>query len=152
MSSLNKTKTTTIPDTSSQSDAPETSRHSVNDDVLLSNVDPAGKHFIIDFWGADHLEDVHTVEKALRTAAQAAGAVLLHSHLHKFGEGGGVTGVALLAESHISIHTWPELQYAALDVFMCGASKPELAVDCLAQAFQPEKIETREILRGAKTN
>jgi len=73
---------------------------------------------------------------------------LLHIHLHKFSEGGGVTGVALLAESHISIHSWPEHGYAAFDVFMCGASHPERAVEVLKSTFNPTRVEIKEILRG----
>ncbi len=110
----------------------------------------AGRHFIIDFWGAQKLEDTSAIEQALREAASAAGAVLLHIHLHKFTQGGGVTGVALLAESHISVHTWPELDYAAFDVFMCGASKPEKAVSCLKRHFEPERYEVKQVLRGEK--
>jgi len=108
----------------------------------------AGRHFIVDFWGAQNLANTQLIEQSLVEAARVAGAVLLHIHLHKFSEGGGVTGVALLAESHISVHTWPELDYAAFDVFMCGNAKPELAVACLQAAFQPEKVEIKEILRG----
>ncbi len=110
--------------------------------------DAAGRHFIVDFWQASHLDDLKAIENALVGAAEVAGAVLLHIHLHKFNEGGGVTGVALLAESHISVHTWPELNYAAFDVFMCGASKPEKAVEFLRECFSPEKYTINEILRG----
>jgi len=94
------------------------------------------------------LDDTLAIEKALREAADIAGAVLLHIHLHKFSEGGGVTGVALLAESHISVHTWPELNYAAFDIFMCGTSKPEKSLAYLQECFVPERYEIKEILRG----
>lgn len=108
----------------------------------------AGHHFIVDFWGAKYLENVDVLEKALTDAAHVAGAVLLHIHLHKFTEGGGVTGVALLAESHISVHTWPERDYAAFDVFMCGDARPQEAVKLLESVFQPSRTEVSEILRG----
>jgi S-adenosylmethionine decarboxylase len=55
-------------------------------------------------------------------------ARVLFSHFHAFGEGQGVTGVVLLAESHITIHTWPECGFAAADIFMCGSAQPELAL------------------------
>ncbi len=113
-----------------------------------SNIDCAGRHFIVDFWGAQNLDNTQLIEQALLEAARVAGAVLLHVHLHKFSQGGGVTGVALLAESHISVHTWPELDYAAFDVFMCGNAKPEKAVACLEEYFAPTKHEVKEILRG----
>ena len=108
----------------------------------------AGRHYIVDFWGAQMLDDAEKIESALRAAAKAGEANLLHIQLHKFSEGGGVTGVALLAESHISIHSWPEHDYAAFDVFMCGASYPERAVEVLKNIFKPTQVEIKEILRG----
>ena len=73
----------------------------------------AGNHLLIDLWDGEHFDDIGMIELALRRAVAAAGATLLHLHLHEFGAGGGVSGVAVLAESHISIHTWPERSYAA---------------------------------------
>jgi len=60
------------------------------------------------------------MEATLREAVLQAGATLLHIHLHHFTPNGGISGVAVLAESHISVHTWPERNFAAFDVFMCG--------------------------------
>lgn len=121
-----------------------------NNDFFMTDGDQefAGKHFIIDFWGARFLDDVDTLKHALKNAASIAGAELLHIHLHKFSEGGGITGVAVLAESHISVHTWPERGFAAFDVFMCGRSKPEKAVELLKKALTPERFEVNKILRG----
>ncbi len=110
--------------------------------------DTAGRHYIVDFWGAKYLDNADVIEDALSDAARRAGAVLLHIHIHHFGEESGVTGVALLAESHISVHTWPERGYAAFDVFMCGNAHPERAVECLKEVFKPERVELKEILRG----
>jgi len=59
-----------------------------------------------------------------------------------------VSGVAVLAESHISIHSWPEYGYAALDVFMCGQTHPRRAIDVLKDAFSPRKVVVKEQLRG----
>ena len=117
------------------------------DKASLSNRNIAGRHFIVDFYGASHLTDLTLIEKVLIDASHIAGATLLHIHLHKF-TGGGITGVALLAESHISVHTWPERDYAAFDVFMCGEALPEKAVSLLEQVFQPSRTETQEIFRG----
>ena len=108
----------------------------------------AGSHLIIDLWDAAHLDDVGVIELALRRAIQAAGATLLHLHLHAFSPSGGVSGVALLAESHISIHTWPERGYAAIDVFMCGSAAPHRVVPILKHAFAAGRIAIAEQLRG----
>jgi len=106
-----------------------------------------GRHYILDFWGMDGLKDVNHIESALRNASAAAKATLLHIHLHEF-SGGGITGVALLAESHMSIHTWPEHDYAAFDIFMCGQSEVEKAVEVLTIAFSPNKYDINELYRG----
>ena len=90
-----------------------------------NDTDCAGRHYIADFYGAQQLDDIDVMGNALTQAAQIAGATLLHVHLHTFADGGGITGVALLAESHISVHTWPELNYAAFDAFMCGNANPK---------------------------
>ena len=107
----------------------------------------AGTHVILDLWGAQHLADVRALEEAMIAAVDAAGATLLHIHLHPF-PGGGVSGVAVLAESHISIHTWPEREYAAIDIFMCGDAAPECAVEVLERALRPARKGVDFILRG----
>jgi S-adenosylmethionine decarboxylase len=108
----------------------------------------AGSHLIIDLWDARHLDDIGAVELALRRAVRAAGASLLHLHLHAFTPNGGVSGVAVLAESHVSIHTWPERGYAAIDVFMCGAAEPHKVVPILKHAFEAGRIAICEQMRG----
>jgi S-adenosylmethionine decarboxylase len=89
------------------------------------------------------------VETALRGAASAAGATLLEVRLHSFGAGQGVTGVAMLAESHISIHTWPEHGYAAVDIFLC-APRHELdaGLAVIAKAVAAASVHSRLIERG----
>ncbi|MDA0997873.1 MAG: adenosylmethionine decarboxylase [Proteobacteria bacterium] len=108
----------------------------------------AGTHLIIDVYGGSRLDDLDHVEAALRKAVTAADATLLHIHLHHFTPNGGISGVAVLAESHISIHTWPECGYAALDVFMCGAANPHATIEILREAFEPDRIALEEHLRG----
>ena len=88
------------------------------------------------------------IEQLLRDAAKAAGAQVLHSHFHGFGDGLGVTGVVLLAESHISIHTWPEDGFAAADIFMCGATDPQRALSLLRGALQPTGCSVTNIRRA----
>jgi S-adenosylmethionine decarboxylase len=106
-----------------------------------------GVHLIIDLFGATRLNEVGHVEETLRSSVKAAGATLLHIYLHRF-EPNGVSGVAVLAESHISIHTWPEVGYAAIDVFMCGAPNINLCISVLRDAFEAERVVVNEILRG----
>jgi len=108
----------------------------------------AGTHLIIDLWGAARLDDLEHIEETLRECVRAAGATLLHIHLHHFTPNCGVSGVAVLAESHISVHTWPEKGFAAFDVFMCGEAQPHKAVDVLKRAFGPERVNVGEHLRG----
>ena len=108
----------------------------------------AGTHLIIDLWGASHLDDIPRMEQAFLDCVRECGATLLHIHMHHFTPIGGVSGVAVLAESHISVHTWPERDYAAFDVFMCGDARPELAIPVLQRAFRPKRIEVSENLRG----
>ena len=108
----------------------------------------AGTHLILDCWEATHLDDINRIEAALREAVEVSGATLLHIHLHHFTPNGGVSGVAVLAESHISIHTWPERDFAALDVFMCGDTQPEKVIPVFEKAFETSKIEVKTYLRG----
>jgi len=108
----------------------------------------AGTHLIVDLSGAGHLDDVPYIERALIEAVEAADATLLHIHLHHFTPNGGVSGVAVLAESHISIHTWPERGFAALDIFMCGRANPHKSIPVLERAFKPESLSVQEFLRG----
>lgn len=116
--------------------------------IVRDGVRYAGTHLIIDVYGAGRLDELDHVEAALRDAVDAAGATLLHIHLHHFTPNGGISGVAVLAESHISIHTWPECGYAALDVFMCGETNPHATVEILREAFAPERIAVEEHMRG----
>ena len=108
----------------------------------------AGRHLLIDFWQARHLKDTECVERALCDASAAAGATVLRLDLHRFESSGGVAGVAILAESHISIHTWPERGYAAIDIFMCGDTRPYEALPILTAAFEPQRQEITEHWRG----
>ena len=107
-----------------------------------------GRHLIAEFWGASNLVDPEPARAVLREAAEACGATVLGINLHDFGERAGFTGVAVLSESHISLHSWPEHGYMAVDVFMCGECDPRGAVDVLADHFQPAQTEVRVLSRG----
>jgi S-adenosylmethionine decarboxylase len=115
---------------------------------IKNGIEYAGTHLIIDLWDASRLDDLELMESAMREAVLTCGATLLHIHLHHFTPTYGISGVAILAESHISVHTWPERNFAAFDIFMCGEAKPELAIPVLKQAFEPEKMNISEHLRG----
>ncbi|WP_299444772.1 adenosylmethionine decarboxylase [uncultured Rhodospira sp.] len=108
----------------------------------------AGRHLILDLWQAKGIDDLERVEQAMREAVRVAGATLLHIHLHHFSPNGGVSGVAVLAESHISIHTWPECGYAALDIFMCGDAEPMKTIPVFRAAFETSQSQIAEHKRG----
>jgi S-adenosylmethionine decarboxylase len=107
----------------------------------------AGTHLIIEVVNGHGLDDEARIERAFRDCVDECGATLLHIHTHKFSPQ-GVSGVAVLAESHISVHTWPEIGYGAFDVFMCGEADPWRAVDVLKAAFSTGDVRVRELLRG----
>jgi S-adenosylmethionine decarboxylase len=115
--------------------------------AIRNGVRCAGVHLIVDLLGAQGLDDIDLIEATLRRCVEAANATLLHIHLHHF-RPNGVSGVAVLAESHISIHTWPDSGYAALDVFMCGRASPDACIPVLREAFKAQRVEVSEILRG----
>ena len=116
--------------------------------IMVDGKQVAGRHLIIDLMGARHLTDEDRIQQAFRDCVKACGATLLHIHTHVFEPNGGVSGVAVLAESHISTHTWPERDYAAFDVFMCGDAQPIKAVAILKEAFEAAEVRVTEILRG----
>lgn len=130
------------------SDAAEEGRFESSHYVTKDGLTYAGSHLLIDIWGAERLDDLPHVEETLAEAVRATGATLLNLDLHHFSPNNGVSGVAVLAESHMSIHTWPELGYAALDVFVCGGCDPHKAVPVLRRAFQPTNIQLSEHKRG----
>ena len=108
----------------------------------------AGIHLIIEFWGGKIIESVKEIKRILITAAKKSKNVPLSVKIHKFLPR-GITGFILLAESHISIHTWPEINYVAIDIFSCGKnSQPYKGLEYLKNIFRPKKIKVEEIKRG----
>ncbi len=108
----------------------------------------AGTHLLVDLWGARNLTDTEEIEAILRAAVAAAGATLLRIDLHRFDGSGGVTGIAILAESHMSIHTWPETGYVAIDIFVCGSCDAYKAIPVLESGFEPASLQLCEHKRG----
>lgn len=113
-----------------------------------------GTHAILDLSGAAGAEvallaDLSAMEALLVRAARRAGATVLASHGHGFGDGLGVTCFAMLAESHISVHTWPEYGTAAFDIFLCCKEGMDAAVGCIRDAFGQASFTTRILVRKA---
>ncbi|MGI9149437.1 MAG: adenosylmethionine decarboxylase [Chloroflexota bacterium] len=107
-----------------------------------------GRHVILEMWGCQNLESVDTAESALREMVVALDVNLLDLRVYPFSPV-GVTGIAIVSESHLVIHTWPEYGYAAVDIFTCGAVRdPKEAVNVLRRLFTPERIGVMEINRG----
>ena len=108
-----------------------------------------GRHCLIELDGCDpkKLASVTHIKRALRQAAAAADCHVIRVVVHAFSPH-GTTGVALLEESHLAIHTWPELRYAAADLFCCGAAKPEMAARSLGKALGARKTRTKTLPRS----
>ncbi len=108
----------------------------------------AGTHLIIELRRAKNLSSLSTIKKILEDAVKACGATLLKINLHKFSPYGGISGVAIIKESHLSIHSWPEYGYAAIDIFVCGTVNPYKAIPVIKKGFNTEDIQVVEVKRG----
>ena len=109
----------------------------------------AGIHLLCDLWGVQkNLQSEGEIARILREAADAAGASEVSLKTNRFTMNGGITGILLLAESHLSIHTWPERSFVAIDVFMCGSCDPYRCIPIFKEAFQPSDFTLFEQLRG----
>lgn len=111
---------------------------------------PLGRHVLAEIYGCDFetLNDIGKVEKIMVDAALEAGAEIREVAFHKFSPQ-GVSGVVVISESHLAIHTWPELGYAAVDVFTCGDKvNPWDACNYLTEEFRAKHLTAKEIKRG----
>lgn len=110
-----------------------------------------GRHLLLEMWGCGPgINSADEVRKAIVEAVSAIGATLLNLNVHSFSPQ-GVTGLAVLAESHLSVHTWPEHGYIAADVFTCGeTARPREAIAVFQRVFCPRQIEVQEISRGIR--
>lgn len=115
----------------------------------IENPYSPGKHVLLDFWGAKKITDIKFIENAFKEVADICNASILEIKLHSFGENSGITGVAILEESHMSIHTWPEINFCAIDVFMCGKCDASNAIEPLKKIFNPDKVKLKEYSRGS---
>jgi len=108
-----------------------------------------GTHIIADFWGCNiDLDNIKLIEESLVIAAEESNCTILHKYFHQFSPQ-GVSGAIIIAESHFSIHTWPQKKYAAIDAYTCGnrANSVE-AIKILEAIFKPEKSDIKNIERG----
>ena len=109
-----------------------------------------GKHLLLELKGCDKeaLNDVSFLRGALLAAAEECGATILGESFHQFSPQ-GVSGIVIIAESHLFIHTWPEYGYAAADIFTCGDSvQPERAVEVLMKKLGSQNHSMVEMRRG----
>ena len=115
-------------------------------------MDTHGKHLLAEYHGcpAEALDDVKRVETVLNEAAVAAGATVVQSAFHRF-RPHGVSGVVILAESHLSVHTWPEAGYAAVDLYTCGAVDAQAAHALLARELRAARSDLMVVERGLLT-
>jgi len=126
----------------------ETKRSSRWDLGKTKKLNYAGIHLIAEFWNGKIIENSKELRKILIEAAEKAGNTPLKVAIHKFSPQ-GITGVLLLAESHIAIHAWPEINYLAIDIFTCGNKAiPRRAIEYLKKKFKPKKVEIQTIKRG----
>lgn len=116
-----------------------------------------GKHITADMFDVDmeiltninsNMDQLELWNQFIRETFNDANITLLNTSWHNFDKKGAFTVIYLLAESHLSIHTWPEHKYIALDVFTCGSSNTELVIDKVIQYFQPKRIEKNILSRG----
>jgi len=109
-----------------------------------------GRHVAIDTWGVDFelLNNAELLQHHMVEAAEACGATVLSVQSKQF-DPQGATVLVLLSESHLSIHTYPERGFAALDCYTCGDTvDPEIAIEYLVKILNPEKVYARKIIRG----
>jgi len=108
----------------------------------------AGIHLLAEFWYGKIIEDPKEIKRILIEAVKKANNTPLKVTIHKF-QPQGITGIVLLAESHVAVHTWPEYNYVAIDIYTCGdKANPKKALEYLKKQFQPEKVEIKVIKRG----
>ncbi len=108
-----------------------------------------GRHLLAEFYdcASDALNDPARVERLMNEAARLSGATVVQSVFHTFSPH-GVSGVVVVEESHLAVHTWPEHNYAAVDYFSCGDVDCDAAVRYLTEHLLPSRVETKEVPRG----
>ena len=122
----------------------------IGDERRLARLNALGRHLLLELFDCDldAINNVEAVKGALIEAAKRAQATIVDVVFHEFNPF-GVSGVVVIAESHLSIHTWPEYRYAAVDIFSCGEIlQPEIAARYLVEQFGAERTSVVEMQRG----
>lgn len=112
------------------------------------HVNFAGVHLIVELWDAKHINSIPKIRNIFKKAIKECNATLLSMDLHKFSPYGGVSGMAIISESHFSIHSWPEYKYAAIDIFVCGNVDPYKAIPIFKKGFETENVQIVDLKRG----
>ena len=113
------------------------------------NDEALGIHILVEYYDCNKeiLKNVETIEQSMLTAARSANATIVESVFHQFNPW-GVSGAVIIAESHLTIHTWPEHNYAAVDLFTCGDIDYEAGLNTLKNLLESKHYEVKKILRG----
>ncbi|CAN5247594.1 adenosylmethionine decarboxylase [soil metagenome] len=109
-----------------------------------------GRQILVEFYDCkeSNINDVNFIESSLINATNASGATIISHNFHKFSPY-GVSGVVVIAESHVAIHTWPEYNYAAVDIFTCGNTiDPWIIQENLKEYFESKNVSSMEMKRG----
>lgn len=117
---------------------------------LVDGVPFAGVHLLAEFWDPVRIEEPEALRAVIAEAARRARCEVLCLEVRTF-EPQGITGFALLAESHLSIHSWPELGFVAIDLFTCGLdTAPHAALAYLREVYNPGRVDLTEVKRGLR--
>jgi S-adenosylmethionine decarboxylase proenzyme len=117
---------------------------------LLKNGESLGRHILVEAYDCDReaLDNIGELQEAMEPAAEKAGATVVESAFRKF-QPHGISGVLVISESHLTIHTWPEFGYAAIDLFTCGCNAdPWKAFEHLSSYLKSSRTTSIEIQRG----
>jgi S-adenosylmethionine decarboxylase len=112
----------------------------------------AGALLTIDMWGAKKIDNLEYIMRILRQIAEVCGATVLDLYGHVFSPNGGISAAAIVQESHIGFHSWPELFLATVDIYLCGTLDPRKALPLLKNCFAPVFMTIDEKKRGVFTD
>ena len=117
-------------------------------DLAKVGLNAIGRHLLVEMKGCSNLNDKETIREMLKNAVNACNATLIDVEVHEFNPY-GVSGIAIIGESHLSIHTWPEFGYAAIDIFTCGSRvNPYDSLPVFKETLKPREVSVVEIKRG----